>query len=332
MLSLLHVSLVLPFLSLVLVLPFLSLSCCLSFASRASFLSFASRASFLSIASRSCFLSSLSLSFSSRSLCLSSLARFCCFTANSWSSLPVRSKDLPKSSNARKVVGSLSSPDAILLTSQLPKIKIEQTSFPVAMFFKKCDCLLKSPLRKWHGSQNATAQISFQVNANGTVAKMRLPFSNKCLANLTGTVAKMRPTTGTVAKNVPNNSNSPNLQRGEWNLLKKKRFIYSSNLGVWKWVHLKNNMCTWRKNTMQVSATPWSISKKLKDEGIASTVFIKMATDWQVSEVGDTCRPAAGPGSRRSVQIEWISAWSAHLGFPVLLRCSPLACARNYDE
>ena len=44
-----------------------------------------------------------------------------------------------------------------------------------------------------------------------------------------------------------------------------------------------------------------------------------MATDWQVSEVEDTCRPAAGLGSWRSVQIEWISAWTAHLGFPALL-------------
>ena len=47
-------------------------------------------------------------------------------------------------------------------------------------------------------------------------------------------------------------------------------------------------------------------------------LFIKMATDWQVSEVGDTCRPAAGPRSRQSVQIEWISAGTAHLGFPAL--------------
>ena len=48
-------------------------------------------------------------------------------------------------------------------------------------------------------------------------------------------------------------------------------------------------------------------------------LFIKMATDWQVSEVGDTCRAAAGPGRRRSVQIEWLSAGTAHLGFPALL-------------
>ena len=48
-------------------------------------------------------------------------------------------------------------------------------------------------------------------------------------------------------------------------------------------------------------------------------LFIKMATDWQVSEVGDTCIPAAGPGRGQSVQIEWISAWTAHLGFPALL-------------
>ena len=48
-------------------------------------------------------------------------------------------------------------------------------------------------------------------------------------------------------------------------------------------------------------------------------LFIKMATDWQVSEVGDTCRPAAGLESHRSVQIEWISAWTAQLVFPALL-------------
>ena len=47
-------------------------------------------------------------------------------------------------------------------------------------------------------------------------------------------------------------------------------------------------------------------------------LFVKMATDWEVSEVGDTCRPAAGPGRGRSVQIEWISAGTAHLGFPAL--------------
>ena len=47
-------------------------------------------------------------------------------------------------------------------------------------------------------------------------------------------------------------------------------------------------------------------------------LFIKMATDWEVSEVGDTCRPAAGPGRGQSVQIEWISAGTAHLGFPAL--------------
>ena len=48
-------------------------------------------------------------------------------------------------------------------------------------------------------------------------------------------------------------------------------------------------------------------------------LFIKMVTDWQVSEVGDTCRPAAEPGRGRSVQMEWISAGTAHLGFPALL-------------
>ena len=44
-----------------------------------------------------------------------------------------------------------------------------------------------------------------------------------------------------------------------------------------------------------------------------------MATDWQESEMGDTCKPATGPRSRRSVQIEWISAGTVHLGFPALL-------------
>ena len=53
-------------------------------------------------------------------------------------------------------------------------------------------------------------------------------------------------------------------------------------------------------------------------------LFIKMATDWQASEVGDTCTPAAEPGRGRSVQIKWISAWTAHLGFPALLSVSHL--------
>ena len=44
-----------------------------------------------------------------------------------------------------------------------------------------------------------------------------------------------------------------------------------------------------------------------------------MSTDWQVSEVGDTCRAAAGLVRRQSVQIEWLSAGTAHLGFPALL-------------
>ena len=43
-----------------------------------------------------------------------------------------------------------------------------------------------------------------------------------------------------------------------------------------------------------------------------------MATDWQVSDLGDTRTPAAGPGWGQSVQIEWISAWTAHLEFPAL--------------
>ena len=134
---------------------------------------------------------SLSLSFFS--------CEVCCFTANSWSSLPVRSKDLPKSSNARKVVGSLSSPDAILLTSQLPKIKKEQTSFQVAMFFKK------SPMRKWHGHQKWPTVVLvlhslsylnvFPVQLErptGTVAKNTTAFI------LLARSPKMSPTTPTV--------------------------------------------------------------------------------------------------------------------------------------
>ena len=48
-------------------------------------------------------------------------------------------------------------------------------------------------------------------------------------------------------------------------------------------------------------------------------LFIKISTDWQVSEVRDTRTPAAGPGRGQSVQIEWSSAGAAHLRFPVLL-------------
>ena len=41
----------------------------------------------------------------------------------------------------------------------------------------------------------------------------------------------------------------------------------------------------------------------------------------------------AGPGRRRSVQIEWLSAGTAHLGFPaLLLSVPPLAFPRNKDE
>ena len=42
-----------------------------------------------------------------------------------------------------------------------------------------------------------------------------------------------------------------------------------------------------------------------------------MAPDWQVSEVADTCR--FGMGSWRSVHIERISAWIAHLLFRAFL-------------
>ena len=60
-------------------------------------------------------------------------------------------------------------------------------------------------------------------------------------------------------------------------------------------------------------------------------LFIKISTDWQVSEVGDTRTPTARPGRGRSLQIEWISAGAAHLGFPVLLSV-PHLLARNNDE
>ena len=73
------------------------------------------------------------------------------------------------------------------------------------------------------------------------------------------------------------------------------------NVEMWKYEN--NRMCV---STDVVDSKQWRL-------------FIKMTTDWQVSEAGDTCRPAAGSRSCRSVQIEWISAWSAHLGFPVLL-------------
>ena len=81
--------------------------------------------------------------------------------------------------------------------------------------------------------------------------------------------------------------------------------------------------------TLQCPRTPlsWSWSYRIRphfDHHVFHScifqwgLFIKMATDWEVSEVGDTCRPAAGPGRGRSVQIEWISAGTAHLGFPAL--------------
>ena len=54
-------------------------------------------------------------------------------------------------------------------------------------------------------------------------------------------------------------------------------------------------------------------------------LFIKMATDWQVSEVGDTCRPAAGPRSRRSVNFCRNCASRVSRA----LECPPLAFAWN---
>ena len=57
-------------------------------------------------------------------------------------------------------------------------------------------------------------------------------------------------------------------------------------------------------------------------------LFIKMATDWQVSEVGDTCRAAARPGRRRSVTFCRNCAYRVSRAF----ECPPLAFPRNKDE
>ena len=52
-----------------------------------------------------------------------------------------------------------------------------------------------------------------------------------------------------------------------------------------------------------------------RDNGVYS---FKWRLTERLSEVGDTSRPAAGPGRGQSVQIEWISAGTAHRGFPAL--------------
>ena len=81
----------------------------------------------------------------------------------------------------------------------------------------------------------------------------------------------------------------------------------------WIWIAWK-----WAQHAVLTLFDPFDASLISRVSG-QWRLFIKMATDWQVSEVGGTCRPAVGPGRRRSVQIEWLSAGTAHLGFPALL-------------
>ena len=77
-------------------------------------------------------------------------------------------------------------------------------------------------------------------------------------------------------------------------------------------------------NKRQFKLCPKSVSNYQNQWGL----FIKMATDWQVSEVGDTCRAAAGPGRRRSVTFCRNCASRVSRAF----ECPPLTFPRNKDE
>ena len=100
------------------------------------------------------------------------------------------------------------------------------------------------------------------------------------------------------------------------NLCEIQAFIHEGSTTTTKQTNKQTNN---NNDTHAHNATLHVWQKKKNHHESEWRLFIKMATDWQVSEVGDTCRPAAGPGRRRSVQIEWLSAGTAHLGFPALL-------------
>ena len=71
-------------------------------------------------------------------------------------------------------------------------------------------------------------------------------------------------------------------------------------------VMIKSDLLSKQRNFRSIGVGPLKLHRKWG-------LFNKMATDWEVSEVGDTCRPAAD---------QWKSsefpAGTAHLGFPEL--------------
>ena len=90
--------------------------------------------------------------------------------------------------------------------------------------------------------------------------------------------------------------------------------------GVFQWYILQNvSLYCAKKVKETLSFSCVVILQEKRQDNAKWRRFIKMATDWQVSEVGDTCTPAAKSGRGRSVQIEKYPAWTVHLGFPALL-------------
>ena len=100
-----------------------------------------------------------------------------------------------------------------------------------------------------------------------------------------------------------------------WFLLIEMVTVAALKLGISSHFPLQKNLNLCFCSQLEPQVTGWPKKKNRRQWRL----FIKMATDWKVSEVGDTRTPTAGPGRGWSVQIEWISVWTAHLGFPALL-------------
>ena len=62
-------------------------------------------------------------------------------------------------------------------------------------------------------------------------------------------------------------------------------------------------------------------------------LFIKMATDWQVSEVGDTCTVTCGWAGPRLISANRVNfCMNCASRVSGILECPPIASARNYYE
>ena len=211
----------------------------------------------LSFSSNSCIrcLNFITCSLSSNSACCSSHSNFCCSTTNSIRSLPAKSKLFHSNPFSACCHGGFHRWSTFNLNSRhIATFQMSlQTSFQISFLY-----------------QNATAQISFQANPNGTVATMRLPLSNKCLANLSGAVAKIRPTTSTVAKcdcpkivSLPSQRWEQTSLNSTLNKISSSKYISSgmvANIATCSSSSSSTkNLCTWhgRQNAHRLSNNKW---------------------------------------------------------------------------